>query len=145
VDTRIDTLPSSTTVELRKTSTTVELPNAPNDHPPEDAPAVESKRQPTSAGQATPHLGRTDEGEAMLHIGVVPVGQVWIDGHPAGWTPVDAKLTPGTHNIGAGDTRPEVHRYVRIRAGESRQLVLHLDETSSAGAQPGATPQLADR
>jgi hypothetical protein len=136
VDTRIETPPSSTTVPL---------PNPPNDDPPEDAPAIESKRQPTSAGHSAPRAGRTDEGEAMLHIGVVPVGQVWIDGHPAGWTPVDAKLAPGTHNIAAGDTRPEVHRYVRIRAGESRQVVLHLDETSSAGARPGATPQLADR
>jgi serine/threonine protein kinase len=133
VDTRIGAAPPSTAVAL---------PNTPKgDPPPEDSPVVESKRQPVSESRAAARPGHAEEGEAMLHIGVVPVGQVWIDGHPAGWTPVDAKLSPGPHNIAAGDTQPEVHRFVRMRTGESRQLVLHLDEPRGVGA----TPQLADR
>jgi serine/threonine protein kinase len=80
-------------------------------------------------------------GEALLHIGVVPVGQVWIDKRLVGWTPIDAKLSAGTHTIAAGATHPEVHQTVRLKPGEARQLVLNLEGI----APTAATPELADR
>jgi serine/threonine protein kinase len=119
------------------------LTTAVNDEPLDSGRGT-ARRQPTAAGRT--HSPGSDEEQAMLHIGVVPMGQVWIDGQPAGWTPVDAKLSPGRHSIGAGETRQELKRYVRVRAGEERQLVLNLDEEARGyNGQSEATSQLSDR
>ena len=68
---------------------------------------------------------------AELRVGTVPLGQVWIDGELAGWAPVVIELPPGTHSVAGGNTSPEVRRSVRLRAGETRRLVLSLEDEPS--------------
>jgi eukaryotic-like serine/threonine-protein kinase len=84
----------------------------PSTRPPE--PAREPSKE---ASQAT----------AVLRVGTVPLGQVWIDGAAAGWAPVVVNLPPGSHVVEGGNTHPEVKRSVRLKAGETTRLVLSLE------------------
>ena len=82
--------------------------------------------------------------EATIDVGVVPIGQVWIDNKLYGWSPVrGVKLRPGRHVIAGGDAHPTVQRQVTLKPGESRKFALSLDPSS-----PGlddATPLPGDR
>jgi hypothetical protein len=73
-----------------------------------------------------------------LRVGTVPLGQVWIDGEAAGWAPVEVKLVAGMHSIAGGNTSPEVKRSVRLRAGETKRLVLSLENDAMLGDEAGA-------
>jgi hypothetical protein len=64
-------------------------------------------------------------------VGTVPLGQVWIDGELAGWAPVVVDLPAGMHTVAGGNTSPEVQRSVRLRPGETRRLVLSLEDESN--------------
>jgi serine/threonine protein kinase len=73
------------------------------------------------------------EASAVLRVGTVPLGQVWIDGVAAGWAPVVVNLPPGTHSVAGGNLSPEIKRSVRLRAGETKRLVLSLENDGMVG------------
>jgi hypothetical protein len=75
-----------------------------------------------------------------LRVGTVPLGQVWIDGQAAGWAPVIASLPPGMHTVAGGNTSPEVKRTVHLRAGETKRLVLSLENDAMFGDEETDTP-----
>jgi eukaryotic-like serine/threonine-protein kinase len=63
---------------------------------------------------------------ANVEIGVLPAGQVWIDGRLRGAAPLALQLTPGVHTIAAGVAAPARQRTVELAAGETQQLVFDL-------------------
>jgi serine/threonine protein kinase len=95
------------------------------------APRAPEPREPTRD---------TSEAIAVLRVGTVPLGQVWIDGEAAGWAPVVVNLPPGMHTVAGGNTSPEVKRSVRLRAGETKRLVLSLDNDAMFGDEETDTP-----
>lgn len=65
--------------------------------------------------------------DAVLTVGVIPIGKVWIDNIPYGYAPVkNVRLKAGRHVIGAGDTRQRVRRTLRLAPKEQRAIVLDL-------------------
>ena len=105
-------------------------PSAPRVRPATPRPA-EPSREP--AREST-------DANAVLRVGTVPLGQVWIDGEAAGWAPVVVNLTPGTHVVEGGNTRPEVKRSVRLKAGETKRLVLSLENDAMFGDEENDAP-----
>lgn len=82
----------------------------------------------------------TSEPTAVLRVGTVPMGQVWIDGEAAGWAPVVVNLAPGVHTVAGGNTSPEVKRSVKLRAGETTRLVLSLENDAMFGDEATGAP-----
>jgi hypothetical protein len=80
-----------------------------------------------------------------LRVGTIPLGQVWIDGKPAGWSQVVMELAAGRHVIAGGTETPQVRRELRLRPGERRQLVLNLDEQTAHSPSSGATARAEGR
>ena len=73
---------------------------------------------------------------ATLTVGVIPTGQVWIDNHVRGYSPLqNLKLKPGRYLIGAGTTSQEVQRSIVLRSGETKRMVLSLDGDEAAAGQ----------
>lgn len=103
-------------------------------NPPEPPPSPRARppfaRAPESAREPSRDSG---EASAVLRVGTVPLGQVWIDGEAAGWAPVVVNLPPGMHSVAGGNTSPEVKRNVRLRAGETKRLVLSLENDGMVG------------
>jgi serine/threonine protein kinase len=98
---------------------------------PAHEPSRETVREPgKEATQAT----------AVLRVGTVPLGQVWIDGAAAGWAPVVVNLPPGAHVVEGGNTHPEVKRAVRLKAGETKRLVLSLENDAMFGDEETDAP-----
>ncbi|HEX4351762.1 MAG TPA: hypothetical protein VHZ95_02585, partial [Polyangiales bacterium] len=81
-------------------------------------------------------------GSGTLSIGVLPPGQVWIDGKLIGWAPQKVDVRAGSHNVAAGNTRPEVRRTLRVRPGETLQFVFNLDRAKGGD---DATSESVDR
>jgi hypothetical protein len=110
---------------------------------PASAPIVPA---PLSVPAATPErLPHAAQGQATLRVGTIPLGQVWIDGQVAGWSPVAVQLSPGRHTIAGGSDTPQVHKELHLRAGERRQVVLNLEEIAVSGPNSGATALASDR
>ncbi len=63
---------------------------------------------------------------ARVTVGARPFGNIWIDGRARGPGPVTTRLSPGTHRFSAGRSAPTVHRRVRLRSGERRDIVLEV-------------------
>jgi hypothetical protein len=82
----------------------------------------------------------TSQATAVLRVGTVPLGQVWIDGTAAGWAPVVVNLPPGAHVVEGGNTQPEVKRSVRLKAGETKRLVLSLENDAMFGDEETDAP-----
>ncbi len=98
------------------------------------------QRASSPAKDATPtppdaeHAARAEA--ATLRIGTIPIGQVWVDGKLLGWSPVTITLPAGRHTLEGGSDSPLVHKEVRVRAGEHRQLVLEFT--------PSRNPEVSD-
>jgi eukaryotic-like serine/threonine-protein kinase len=90
---------------------------------------------PTSAEEAPARPRAT--GQATLRVGTMPLGQVWIDGKAAGWSPVVVQLPAGRHVVAGGSDTPVVRKELRLRPGERRQLVLNLEEASATASAEG--------
>jgi hypothetical protein len=58
---------------------------------------------------------------------VFPFGDVWIDGKSLGHAPVNLKVSPGPHEVGVGDGRPEQRRSVQLHAGQHENLIFRRD------------------
>jgi hypothetical protein len=103
-------------------------------NPPEPTPSPRARPSFSRPSEPAREPSR-DSGEAtaVLRVGTVPLGQVWIDGEAAGWAPVVVNLPPGTHSVAGGNTSPEVKRSVRLRAGETKRLVLSLENDVMVG------------
>jgi serine/threonine protein kinase len=111
------------------------LPNTPAE------PAPVPRTKPATHPPETREQARdTSEASAVLRVGTVPLGQVWIDGEAAGWAPVVVNLPPGMHSVAGGNTSPEVKRNVRLRAGETKRLVLSLENDAMFGDEETDTP-----
>ena len=83
------------------------------------APEPAAASASTAARASDEPTGRTGE----LRIVVLPFGDVWVDEKPRGPSPVNAKLSPGSHDIAWGDGRPEEHRTVHVEPGTHENLV----------------------
>lgn len=112
-------------------------PNPPAPSEPSTTPAT-TPAHPKPA-QDAPQRPQA-QAVAELRVGTVPLGQVWIDGTPAGWAPVIAQLPPGIHSVEGGNTSPEIKRHVKLRAGETRRLVLNLEKDSQFGDEATDAP-----
>jgi serine/threonine protein kinase len=103
--------------------------------PPPVKPEPETQPVPTPAEEPPPSTKASSHAiDAVLRVGTIPVGQVWVDGKPAGWSPVTVHLSAGHHDLAGGGDSPVLHKDLRLRAGEHRQLVLNLDEAAAATA-----------
>jgi hypothetical protein len=111
---------------------------------PESVPAPSPRAKPVTPVARAPEPREptrdTSDAIAVLRVGTVPLGQVWIDGEAAGWAPVVVNLPPGMHTVAGGNTSPEVKRSVRLRAGETKRLVLSLDNDAMFGDEETDTP-----
>jgi serine/threonine protein kinase len=99
------------------------------------------------SGLDSPRRRPREDGKGTLTIGVLPLGQIWVDGHLLGWSPQTLELRAGVHSIAAGSTRREVQRSLRVHAGEAQQFILNLDKDGRAGSNRGddTTNESADR
>jgi serine/threonine-protein kinase len=111
---------------------TAERYRAPAPEPSEPFAMPVIRPRPSASRPAEPPR-EAAQADASLRVGTVPIGQVWIDGEAAGWAPVVVNLPPGTHTVEGGNTRPEVKRSVRLRAGETKRLVLTLEHDALLG------------
>jgi serine/threonine protein kinase len=103
-------------------------------NPPEPTPSPRARPPVARAAEPAREPSReSTEATAVLRVGTVPLGQVWIDGEAAGWAPVVVNLPPGMHSVAGGNTSPEVKRSVRLRAGETKRLVLSLENDGMVG------------
>jgi hypothetical protein len=76
----------------------------------------------------------------------MPIAQIWVDGHLLGWSPQTLELRAGMHNVAAGNTRREVQRSLRVRAGETQQFIFNLDKDARGGNRgDDTTLEPADR
>lgn len=94
---------------------------------------------PEAAGApaSTPEASRPSAAaaEATVNIGVTPwpLAQIWIDGQPRGRGPLHhVSIKPGRHTISAGRASPERSVRVRLRAGQSRDLLIDLNAPADA-------------
>jgi hypothetical protein len=113
-----------------------------------DTPAKDRGSQLTWAGDkpratapkvqdpAPPEPVIAEAAEAQLTVGVLPLGgRVWIDKRPYGYSPIqNVKLRPGKHLVESGDTRPQVRQNVVLKAGETRSLLLSLENSAGDDA-----------
>jgi serine/threonine protein kinase len=87
-----------------------------------------------------------EEGKGTLTVGAMPIAQIWVDGHLLGWSPQTLELRAGVHNVAAGNTRREVQRSLRVRAGETQQFIFNLDKDARGGNRgDDTTLEPADR
>jgi hypothetical protein len=114
-------------------------PEPPPTTPPEPGPQPQRPNP-----RPEPHDAKTAPSGAtsVLRVGTVPFGQVWIDGELAGWSPIVMNVSPGVHTVEGGNTQPEVKRSVKLRAGETKRVVLSmendamLDESADSPSRP---------
>jgi hypothetical protein len=70
--------------------------------------------------------------EATLDVGVMPAGQIWIDGKLIGWTPqLNLKVRSGRHIVAGGQSSPTIRRSVVLRSGEHKQVMINLEPGAS--------------
>jgi serine/threonine protein kinase len=136
-------LPDTTAIALEPraieptdhTNTVQQPPEPPPPPPPQPPPplpdaGIDDPPQPLPTRVASPGV------PATLTVGVIPTGQVWIDNHVRGYSPLRSlKLKPGRYLIGAGTTNQQVQRTVVLRSGETRKVVLSLDGDEAASGQ----------
>jgi eukaryotic-like serine/threonine-protein kinase len=91
----------------------------PDDDRPEAAAEDETRSDPDAADRK-----RTAPPPAMLHVVVLPFGDVWIDGRHVGPSPARVRIRPGSHTVATGDGAPERSTRVQVAAGEQRRVVL---------------------
>jgi hypothetical protein len=95
------------------------------DAPPRDQTARETSGRDAPARDAPAR-------EATLDVGVVPSGQIWIDGKLIGWTPqLNLKIRSGRHVVAGGQSSPSIRRPVSLRAGEHKQVTINLEPGAS--------------
>lgn len=64
---------------------------------------------------------------AKVRIAVIPFGNVWVDGHETGASPLQITLAPGEHIIEVGRfDAPTARRQVRVVGGDERQETFDL-------------------
>jgi eukaryotic-like serine/threonine-protein kinase len=118
----------------------------PQPAPPVIQPATDNRRlhePPPSDTPAPSPAVREHLEPATLTVGTVPWAQVWIDDRPYGWPPTKVSLKPGVHRVAAGQTRPGKRHAVKLKSGESKQMVINLDRDESSSVD--TTSDAADR
>lgn len=90
-------------------------------HATERAPSPQDRVDASAPRPARP------EAPARLRVVVVPWGDLWIDGRPAGRAPQEFELTPGAHRIEYGQQGPAGSRRLDLVAGERRILEVDLE------------------
>jgi serine/threonine protein kinase len=97
------------------------------------ASSSDSDREPASAdanaaATPAPSLGqngaRPRARTASLEVVVLPYGEVTVDGHRIGLSPVTLALEPGEHQIQARNRDGNLERRISLAPGEKRQVVL---------------------
>jgi serine/threonine protein kinase len=125
---------SDTAVELENVDAATETPRPP---PPEEetaaeteAEAVETPRpEAPSKAQALPKATPVAAAPARLTVIVIPWGNVWIDGKPAGISPLKNKsLKPGRYKVSAGQGSPSKSQTIRLRPGQRQTVQFDLIE-----------------
>jgi hypothetical protein len=112
------------------------------DPPPREVPATAPPAASNPNSGRRTHVDDSAKGSGTLSIGVLPPGQVWIDGKLIGWAPQKVDIRAGSHTVAAGNTRPEVRRTLRVRPGETLQFVFNLDRAKGGD---DATLESVDR
>ncbi|MEY4576440.1 MAG: hypothetical protein RL701_1143 [Pseudomonadota bacterium] len=134
--TRVD-LPDQRTPEPRDVAAP-QLDTAAKDRGSQLAWAGDKPRAtpPKVQDPAPPEPVIAEAAEAQLTVGVLPLGgRVWIDKRPYGYSPIqNVKLRPGKHLVESGDTRPQVRQNVVLKAGETRSLLLSLENSAGDDA-----------
>jgi eukaryotic-like serine/threonine-protein kinase len=130
-----------------KIDTRTALSNAPTSGSSDPRTGASASPAQNPSGLDTPRHRPREDGKGTLTIGVLPLGQIWVDGHLLGWSPQTLELRAGTHNVAAGNTRREVQRSLRVRAGETQQFIFNLDKDARSGSNHGddTTSESSDR
>jgi serine/threonine-protein kinase len=96
--------------------------------PRREPPAHEQPLHESPGREPTVREGR----EATLDVGVMPAGQIWIDGKLIGWTPqLNLKVRSGRHIVAGGQSSPTIRRSVVLRSGEHKQVMINLEPGAS--------------
>ncbi len=74
-----------------------------------------------------PDSTRNQPADTTLTVVVIPTGEVFIDGHAQGNSPVTATLTPGQHVIRAEHATQQTEQRVALEPGQTKRVVLRLD------------------
>jgi hypothetical protein len=85
-----------------------------------DAPGPEPAATASADAPTSSRRTRT----ALLHVVVVPFGDVWVDGRHVGPSPARLRVPAGLHTVATGDGAPERSTRVRLAPGERRRVVL---------------------
>ncbi len=86
-------------------------------------PKSETTAPPSSEPAGEEDTTKRRSKRAELNVVVLPFGEVWVDGRHVGLSPQRLKLTPGAHEIGFGEGRPQETRTVNLGAGGHQEVV----------------------
>ncbi len=94
--------------------------------PEEGAPETDAPEAGTPTHVAAAHP-MAPTGPTGVKVGVLPWGEVFVDGRSRGNAPVDVELRPGTHLVRVvGPTGAEEERRVRVTNGRMREVQFRL-------------------
>ncbi|MBW2507770.1 MAG: protein kinase [Deltaproteobacteria bacterium] len=87
---------------------------------PKPVPKTTDRRKTATSATLVP---------AKLTVIAIPWGNVWIDGKPAGNSPLkDVAISPGRHEISVGRGSPTKSETVRLKPGQRKTIRLDLTE-----------------
>jgi hypothetical protein len=117
-------------------------PQRPQRVEPQPQPQQAETEAPKAVAIADAAAGNKDRAvtPATLTVGIVPMGQVWIDDRPLGWSPITLPLKPGRYNIAGGRTQPGKQHVVKLKPGETKQVVIDLDGDESSADDTTSSP-----
>ena len=96
---------------------------------PGEPPAASTKAAPRDPRTSGAKVSAAAPAPGSLTVIAIPWGKVWIDGRPAGASPLkDHTLKPGRYQVSAGQEGPSKTQTVRLRPGQKKTLRFDLTE-----------------
>ncbi len=92
------------------------------DPSPADPTGASDVAHPSARDGPAPHANLDASADASLTIVVVPYGDVLVDGHRVGTSPITVNIPPGRHNVGTSSSTRRTT--VELHARERRRVVL---------------------
>jgi eukaryotic-like serine/threonine-protein kinase len=106
--------------------------------PANDGPETTPEPPPPAAAQPitppTPQVPRVPVAtasahgpDAMLDVGAIPFGQVWIDNKLQRYPVRNVKLRPGKHIVAVGGDQPSIKKSINLKPGSHHKLTINVD------------------
>ncbi|MFO0684428.1 MAG: serine/threonine-protein kinase [Sandaracinus sp.] len=123
---KIATPPSAPVIAAAETHEPTLPPAPPPAEQPAPSPAPVVEIPAPVRGHRTHVVHAHDAARAHLQVVAIPYGEVTIDGHSVGRTPVSVALAPGAHTVvvSNGETRGE--RHVSLDPGATQRVLVDL-------------------